>query len=107
QNSANGLEALHPDFSPKWNWPTPILGTPVIGRDGTIYVATGRDSSQQTQKLVALLPNGAVRWSVTFQSRSSQYGLYDAPVLGPNGLVYIVETGDNPSGDWVHAYDAN
>jgi len=107
QNGPNGLEALNPDFSPKWRWPTQILGTPVIGRDGTLYVSTVRDSSQQTQRLVALLPNGAVRWSVTFQSPSSAYGLYDAPALGPNGAVYVVETGTDSSGDMLWAYDAN
>jgi YD repeat-containing protein len=105
QNSENGLEALNPDFTPKWNWPTPIIGSPVIGRDGTIYVATARASQQQ--RLVALLPNGAVRWSVTFQSSSSQFGLYDSPVLGPNGVVYIMETGTHSQGDLLHAFDGN
>lgn len=102
QNSSNGLEALNPNLTVKWNWSTPIVGAPVIGPDGAIHVVTARANNQQ--KLVALLPNGAVRWSATFQTLSTSTGLFDSPAVAPNGNVYVVETTSDSYGDYLHAF---
>lgn len=105
QNSSTGLEALNPDFSVKWNWPTPILGHPVVGADGTIYVVTARVDN--VQRLVALFPNGTQRWSYSVAAPSSSTGLYDPPVVGANGNLYLGVRSADSSGDLILALTKN
>lgn len=57
--SADGyLNALYPDGSLKWQFPTgqSIDGAPAIGSDGTIYVGSEDDN------LYALNPDGSLKW---------------------------------------------
>lgn len=105
QNSSTGLEALNPDFSVKWTWATPIIGNPVIGADGTVYVVTARASNQQ--QLVALFPNGRQRWSYTVAAPSASAGLYDAPVLATDGTLYLGVRSSDSSGDLILAINKN
>jgi YD repeat-containing protein len=84
--SGDGLEALNPDFTLKWTWDGPrFVGAPVLGADGTIYIAT-----VSPRQIVALFPNGRVRW--TYPSDDTPAGLYDAPVLGPDGSLFVQKT---------------
>lgn len=105
QNSSTGLEALNPDFTVKWTWPTPIVGHPVIGADGTIYVITAR--AENAQRLVALFPNGTQRWSYSVAAPSSSLGLYEPPVLGVDGTLYLGVRSNDSSGDLILAINKN
>jgi len=104
QNSSDGLEALNPDFSVKWTWPTAIVGHPVIGADGTVYVITARDSN--TQRLVALFPNGTQRWSHSVAAPSTSVGLYEPPVLAADGTLYLGVRSSDTAGDLILAINS-
>ncbi len=79
------LVALNPDGSIKWRVEIPnsesefndIESSPAIASDGTIYVASPDD------ELFAITPDGDVRW------RYSIGGSWMAPVIGPDGTIYI------------------
>ena len=101
QNSSTGLEALNADFSVKWTWATPIIGHPVIGADGTVYVITARAAN--AQRLVALFPNGTQRWSHSVAAPSTSVGLYEPPVLGVDGALYLGVRSSDSSGDLILA----
>ncbi|WP_129775621.1 outer membrane protein assembly factor BamB family protein [Peristeroidobacter soli] len=104
QNSSTGLEALNPDFSVKWTWPTQIVGHPVIGADGTIYVITAR--ADNAQRVVALFPNGRQRWSYSVAAPSTSVGLYEPPVLGANGTLYFGVRSSDSAGDLILAINS-
>lgn len=104
QNSSTGLEALNPDFSVKWTWPTPIIGHPVIGADGTLYVVTTRVAN--VQRLVALFPNGTQRWSHSVAAPSTSVGLYEPPVLGVDGTLYLGVRSSDSAGDLILAVNS-
>lgn len=93
-DAANGtLFVLNPDGSPSWSFETGVTCTctetsPAIGRDGTIYFASG-------EILYALYPDGSVRWTY-----DSVYDIVGPPAVTPDGVVYL------PSGALI-AVDAN
>jgi outer membrane protein assembly factor BamB len=92
--AANGtLFVLNPDGSPSWSFETGVTCTctetsPAIGRDGTIYFASG-------EILYALYADGSVRWTY-----ESVYDIVGPPAVSPDGVVYF------PSGALI-AVDAN
>ena len=63
----------------KWTYTTgkSIVGSPVIGVDGTIYVGSSDN------KLYALKPDGTLKWSYATTS-----GIY-TPAIGADGTIYI------------------
>ncbi len=75
------LTQLAPDLSPaNWTWPLdgPVRKSPVLGNDGTLYVATNFsiysfDSQAQT-----------INWSITPGCE-----FYSSPVIGADGTLYI------------------
>lgn len=61
------------------------LGSPAVGKDGTIYVSISKF-------LVAVNPNGTVKWNYTTGANSGT--TYSSPVIGPDGTIYFIN-GEN------------
>ncbi|MGV3531248.1 MAG: InlB B-repeat-containing protein, partial [Chthoniobacteraceae bacterium] len=83
------LLAVHPDGTQKWANELSIpsenfwgLSYPVIGNDGTTYVAAG-------PLLYAISPAGAVLWTKSFGSQSDLNARISAPAIGADGTLYI------------------
>ena len=72
-----------------------IKGSPVIGSDGTIYLAVGG----RIDRLYAFYPNGTEKWNVTIPDLEGR-----TPALSSNGYVYVVVGGAN---DGIYAVDSN
>jgi outer membrane protein assembly factor BamB len=87
--STNGsLYALTPDGSVRWSTAAgiDIEAAAALGADGLVYVVTS--TSRQTVSLVALgAATGAPSWTVTIGQGSAAQ--VSAPVLGPEGNVYV------------------
>jgi len=64
-----------PDDFGGFTWSS--FGSPAIGPDGTIYVATSYKG------LYALRPNGAVRWNLAIGGENTQ------PAIGADGTIYV------------------
>jgi outer membrane protein assembly factor BamB len=76
--------ALNPDGSPKWlyilTWnraDQPQGVTPVLGKDGILYVA-------QSGGIVAISPQGNKLWEIDLTGTVAE-----APILSPDGTLYI------------------
>lgn len=59
------------------------IGGQTIGEDGTIYFTS---LENETCKLYALNPDGTVKWNISIDNLESTI----APVIGDNGLLYII-----------------
>jgi outer membrane protein assembly factor BamB len=92
-----GVFAFRPDGTLKWRTHD-IGGTaaPVIGADGTIYSAVGcywvpgaTDAADvaKESKLLAINPDGMLKWSVT-----TQLWIQASPSIGPDGTLYAGTT---------------
>jgi len=81
------LFAINPDGSLKWSRDTShSYGTPAIGSDGTIYVAT-------VTQFYAYNPDGSLKWSF-----SPPQTIYGSPVIGDDGTVYYGADGGGTAG---------
>jgi len=87
-----------------FKWKTEVgpvsFGSPVIGNDGTIYIGN------LFAELVALAPNGTIRWKRTLDQRGSS--IPGSPAVDTNGNVYAVTTfqakvRDHRSGETVYS----
>ena len=58
----------------------PILSSPSIGADGTIYV--GSDDG----KVYAVKPDGTAKWAIPFATGG---GVRTAPAIGSDGTIYV------------------
>jgi outer membrane protein assembly factor BamB len=68
---------------------------PVVGPDGTLYIAEGEVLGLGVDKrVVALDPDGRVKWSAALRGNSNV-----APALGRNGLLYVMSEKELPGGD--------
>lgn len=67
-----------------WNLPVdaPILSSPAIGSDGTIYVGT------YDRKLEAVTATGDSAWSFALPSAGFT-GIYSSPAIGSDGTIYF------------------
>jgi len=79
------LYAINPDGTLKWKVrvgsseeTTKFLGTPVVGGDGSIYVAS------DTSKIFAVNPDGSEKWVFERDVTSNV-----PPVIGPDGTIYV------------------
>ena len=71
--------------------------SPVIGRDGTIYLAAGTN-------FYAINRNGTVKWaSTSYQSPFSMSRFSTAPAIGDDGTLYIASYRGEAS--FVHAFN--
>jgi len=76
---------------------TPYVWRPTVGPDGTIYVCTTNLTSGVLGKLVALKPDGTVKWS-TLLTNSANVNVWTStsPVLDQDGNLYVA---------WAHDRD--
>jgi outer membrane protein assembly factor BamB len=79
-----------PAATPIWDFPTPqpILSSPAIARDGTIFIGS------YDRKIYALTPAGSNKWDYTLPPPIYIYfatyaGVYGTPALGTDGTVYV------------------
>lgn len=107
------LVALNKDGSLRWKHeldnntdPSWTESSPMIGADGTIYIATGGGSSWAgNQQLYAINPNGTRRWAIPIDP------LYPGTALGPRNEIYLSSilfgriTAIGPNGKGLWSYD--
>ena len=81
------LYAFNPNGTVKWTYTTAsnILGSPAVGKDGTIYISDWYNST-----LYAINPNGTLKWA--YNIGYCNYG--SSTVIGSNGIIYIPVTTD-------------
>ncbi|TRZ84131.1 hypothetical protein D4R89_13855 [bacterium] len=104
---ADGLYAVNPRTGRRiWHvahpkYPTKeCIASPVIGRNGTIYVTIGQDS------LFAINPKGSVRW--TFNFAHDWEMSFGTPTIDQSGVIYIGVEGKNWNGPSIsHIYAIN
>jgi outer membrane protein assembly factor BamB len=82
------VAAAAPEVAPveRWRFRTggPVVGSPSVGPDGTIYVAS------HDGKLYALSPDGAQRWSFATGDR-----VWSTPAVAQDGTVYVGSDDDH------------
>lgn len=81
------LYALNPDGSTLWTYgfDAYVEHAPAITADGSIYVATGVDSTSGDINLVALNSDGTLQWTYAADDLISA-----PPVVADNGNIYII-----------------
>lgn len=91
--------AVRPDGTIKWEITTAgeVVGEPAVAPDGTIYVGiddpppTTRSCALELNKcMVALSPNGTIRWGI--------FGMESSPAIGSDGTIYANGNAINPNG---------
>ncbi|MCK4347036.1 MAG: right-handed parallel beta-helix repeat-containing protein, partial [Thermoplasmatales archaeon] len=84
-NGKEGLWGFYNDGTQKWFYETSSLisNSPVIGPDGTIYLADGRN-----QKIAAINPIGIEKWGITFDNLS-----FGELTVGEDGTIYFIAHG--------------
>jgi len=89
-SSAGRIYALNADGTLKWRvWGMEgsLLGTrssPAIAEDGTIYIGVNGIVDIFTNYLLALNPDGSVKWQALAQSTVDA-----APAIGADGVIYV------------------
>lgn len=87
QNSGR-LAGPAPERKPAELWSVttggPIVGSPTVGPDGTVFVGS------HDAKLYAVSPDGAVRWTLTTGDR-----IWGTPAVAEDGTVYIGSDDDH------------
>lgn len=104
-NASNqGYIALSTGPITAFKWKTEVgpvsFGSPVIGNDGTIYIGN------LFAELVAVAPNGTIRWKRALDQRGSS--IPGSPAIDANGNIYVVTTfqakvRDHRSGETVYS----
>lgn len=81
-NSNNGLYAIYPNGTIKWQFNIDFIGSNGlnIASDGTIYTCNNR--------LYAISPNGTLNW------KSDMIWAQGTPAIGSDGTIYIVGNGE-------------
>ena len=62
--------------------------SPVIGKDGTIYVST----DEQSGELVAVDPDGTINWTTRLPGVPESHMLVTTPAVGEDGNIYVIST---------------
>jgi outer membrane protein assembly factor BamB len=107
-NAANqGFVPLSTGPVTSFKWKTAVgpvsFGSPVIGNDGTIYIGN------LLAELVAVAPDGTIRWKRALDLRPST--IPGSPAVDANGNIYVVTTyqarvRDHRSGETVYSREA-
>lgn len=93
----SGLQAVTPEG--KWKWTYPGATSPIVDRDGTIYLF--KATSGPTCKMVALNPDGSQKWEGPALSE-----LLTLPIMGPGGTFYALSNLDPGAAPKLHSLDA-
>ncbi|MCD6448784.1 MAG: PQQ-like beta-propeller repeat protein [Thermoplasmata archaeon] len=104
------IYAVDKDGNKKWHkhvgqYPTP----PVIGADGTIYIAATKKVSptypREDGYLYAFNPNGTIKWRIMLHSDIPYDYCYPSPMaIGRDGTIYIGTWFGSEKGDWGYLY---
>jgi YD repeat-containing protein len=86
-NGADGIEALAPNLAVKWRWREPVESQVTVGTNRLIYAVTRQASG--ARRLIALHPDGTLRWSFPLGLATAAYYGFDAPVVANDGSVYV------------------
>ncbi len=86
-NGVEGIEALTATLSVKWRWREPVESYVTVGADRLIYAVTRHASGRP--RLIALHPDGTLRWSYPLGAATQPYSGFDGPVIGNDGSVYV------------------
>ncbi len=115
-NSGGYLYAVYPTGILKWRvlagTERPVRASPVIGLDGTVYVATKAYSHNRPAEIVAVTAEGSILWKYVVESvHFTPDDVYTTATVGDNGLIYTAaETGFvyalNPDGTLNWKYDS-
>lgn len=70
-----------------------VPGAPVVGADGTIYVATGMTEVDPSGWLYSISPTGAISWRSALDGPPSS----TAPAVDADGVIYVHVNGGNGS----------
>jgi outer membrane protein assembly factor BamB len=80
-----GFMLVNSGFALRPKWSVPIgsvtYSSPAIGADGTAYTGTTKG------ELVAVSPNGNVRWKITPAENSA---IVSSPAVGSDGKIYVI-----------------
>jgi len=78
------LYAIGADGALTWSFSVPFATSsdPVIGADGTIYVAAGN--------IYAVTPDGRQRWVAGDKGPHISNSFFYTPILGPDGIIYAL-----------------
>ncbi|MBN2213265.1 MAG: PQQ-binding-like beta-propeller repeat protein [Bacteroidales bacterium] len=100
ENGEGGyVYAVYPNGILKWRILAgslrPVRASPVIGMDGTVYVATKAYSHRQPAEVLAVSPDGKIKWRYTVESiHFTPDDVYSTPAVGADSLIYFAaETG--------------
>lgn len=80
---SSGLNALNPNDTLKWIYPTLIASDLTIGSDGTIYFASDWDT------MSAVNPNGTEKWIFHKQNETGVLHHDTTPIIGSDGSIYF------------------
>lgn len=76
-----------------------IIAGPLLGADGTIYLATVGVGEYETNAVYAVTPDGSLRWRYPDSSASLQHVIWAAPALSPDGKTLYIGGGWGPTAD--------
>lgn len=90
------LHAVAPDGTRRWTYDAGwwIQCSAALAKDGTVLVPT------EDGRLHAVHPDGTLAWTATLDERRPW-----APVIGPDGAIYVVSDPDSGGGSVVHAFN--
>jgi len=83
--ASDSLYAINADGTRKWVFETDYFNytSPVIGKDGIIYIGTSSSYSPDNGSLYAVNHNGTVKWKY-----SAGCGMY-SPAISSDGTIYV------------------
>ncbi len=64
--------------------PLPIISSPAIAQDGTIYVGSGEQTDTPGGSLCSFSPQGTTNWILSFPR-----AVRSSPSIGPDGRIYV------------------
>lgn len=76
-----------------------VVAAPLVGPDGTIYIATVAAGPHETNAIYAVAPDGALRWRYPAAAASYPNIFVASPALSPDGATLYV------AGAWGPAVD--
>lgn len=88
----SALTALNPaDGAHLWSYPIyhTTYGSPTIGSDGTIYVAGGRTSGDNSGTLYAIRPNGTLKWKYEPTGTGSSAWIETSPAVTDTAVYFV------------------
>ncbi len=92
--TADKLYVINPDGTKRWALNPPnqegqaygFTGAIAIGSDGTVYATLNDHLNPVPPRIIAVNPDGAVKWDITYGDLLTHSGFLE---IGPNGTLYL------------------